>query len=124
MIQGSVVYRDDRFLNFDAALMIEVIEHLDPSRLNAMEQNILGYARPRRLIVTTPNREYNVLWESLPADTMRHRDHRFEWNRAEFQEWANRNAAKYGYAVTFQPIGPEHTDLGSPTQMAVFDIAG
>jgi len=123
LIQGSVVYRDDRFLDFDAALMIEVIEHLDPPRLNAMEQNIFGYARPRRLIVSTPNREYNAVWESLPAGNMRHRDHRFEWNRAEFQEWANHNAAKYSYAVTFQPIGPEHEQYGAPTQMAVFNLS-
>ncbi len=121
LIQGSVVYRDDRFLDFDAALMIEVIEHLDPPRLNAMEQNVFGYARPHRLIVSTPNREYNAVWESLPADTMRHRDHRFEWDRAEFQEWANRIAAHYGYTVTFQPIGPEHAAYGAPTQMAIFD---
>ena len=121
LIQGSVVYRDDRFLGFDAALMIEVIEHLDPPRLNAMEQNIFGYARPRRVIISTPNREYNVVWESLPADTLRHRDHRFEWNHAEFQEWANRTANQYDYAVTFHPIGPEHEQYGSPTQMAIFD---
>jgi 3' terminal RNA ribose 2'-O-methyltransferase Hen1 len=121
LIQGSVVYRDDRFLNFDAALMIEVIEHLDPPRLQAMEQNVFGYARPRRLIVTTPNREYNALWSSLPAGAMRHRDHRFEWSRTEFQEWANRTAERYGYGVTFQGIGPEHEAYGCPTQMAIFD---
>src|SRR5205085_9120810 len=79
LIQGSIVYRDDRFAGFDVASLVEVIEHLDPPRLKALEQVVFRHARPRRLIVTTPNADYNALWPSLPAGRFRHRDHRFEW---------------------------------------------
>jgi len=122
LFQGSLVYRDDRFCGFDAALLIEVIEHLDPPRLAALEAVVFRNARPRRVVVTTPNAEYNAKWPSLPAGKFRHRDHRFEWTRAQFWEWAERVAEQTGYAVTFQGIGPEDADLGSPTQMAVFDL--
>lgn len=121
LLQGSVVYRDDRFRGFDVALLIEVIEHLDPPRLTAMESVVFGHARPRRVVLTTPNAEYNVLWPTLPAGRFRHGDHRFEWTRAEFQQWAQRVAEQFGYAVAFQPVGPEDPMYGSPTQMAIFD---
>jgi len=75
-------------------------------------------------VVTTPNAEYNVRWESLPAGRFRHRDHRFEWTRLEFQEWAGRVAERFGYTVRFVPVGPEDPEVGSPTQMAVFTRAG
>lgn len=122
LLQGSVVYRDSRFSGFDAAVLIEVIEHLDAPRLAAMEQVVFRYARPRRVVVTTPNAEYNTTWPSLPAGKFRHRDHRFEWTRAEFQAWSSGVAATHGYTVTWQGIGPEDAALGSPTQMAIFDI--
>lgn len=121
LLHGSLVYRDDRFRNFDVALMIEVIEHLDSPRLAAMERVVLEHARPRRLVVTTPNAEYNVVWATLPAGKFRHGDHRFEWTRAQFQEWAKRAARQFGYNVTFQDIGPDCDSVGPPTQMAVFD---
>jgi 3' terminal RNA ribose 2'-O-methyltransferase Hen1 len=121
LLHGSLVYRDARFIGFDAALLIEVIEHLDPPRLNTAERVVFEHSRPRRVIITTPNAEYNATWPSLPAGKFRHGDHRFEWSRAEFQEWAVRTAAIYGYKVEFHPVGPESDALGSPTQMAVFD---
>jgi hypothetical protein len=46
---------------------------------------IFGETKPRLMIVTTPNVEFNVRFESLPAGRMRHGDHRFEWTRAEFR---------------------------------------
>ena len=72
------------------------------------------------MVLTTPNREYNVKWETLPAGQFRHRDHRFEWTRAEFQDWANRIATRFSYTVRFLPVGPEDALVGPPTQMAVF----
>ncbi len=122
LLQGSVVYRDDRFSGFDVALLIEVIEHLDPPRLTALERVVFRHARPRRVVLTTPNRDYNAVWPSLPAGRFRHRDHRFEWTRAEFREWVERVAAQQGYGVAFQGIGPEDAALGCPTQMVVFDL--
>ncbi|HEV2150440.1 MAG TPA: 3' terminal RNA ribose 2'-O-methyltransferase Hen1 [Longimicrobiaceae bacterium] len=121
LIHGSLMYRDPRIAGYDAAAVVEVIEHLDPPRLRAFERVLFEFARPGTVVMTTPNQEYNATWESLPAGAFRHRDHRFEWTRAEFQRWAGEVAERFGYAVRFLPVGPEDPALGSPTQMAVFD---
>ena len=97
------------------------VEHLDPPRLRAFERAIFEFARPGTVVVTTPNREYNVRWETLPAGKLRHRDHRFEWTRAEFRGWAERIAQAHGYTVRFLPIGPDDPEVGPPTQMGVFE---
>ena len=120
LIHGSLMYRDKRLDGFDAASVVEVVEHLDPPRLRAFERVLFEFARPDTIVLTTPNREYNVTWETLPAGTFRHADHRFEWNRQEFRTWAEGVAGRFGYAVRFLPVGPEHRELGSPTQMGVF----
>lgn len=121
LTHGALTYRDERLANFDAAAIVEVIEHLDPPRLKAFERVVFEHARPRMVVLTTPNREYNVIWESLPAGEFRHTDHRFEWTRAEFADWANNVAARFGYAVRLLPIGPEAPEVGTPSQMAVFE---
>lgn len=120
LIHGSLMYRDKRLEGFDAAAVVEVIEHLDPPRLSAFERVLFEFARPRTVVLTTPNREFNVTWETLPAGKFRHPDHRFEWNRQEFQAWAQGIAERFGYAVRFLPVGPEHSEYGPPTQMGVF----
>ena len=120
LIQGALTYRDKRLSGYDAATCIEVIEHLDPPRLSAFERVIFEFARPRTVVLTTPNVEYNVKFETLPAGKLRHRDHRFEWTRAEFQGWANEVCARHGYSVQFLAIGDEDAELGPPTQMGVF----
>jgi 3' terminal RNA ribose 2'-O-methyltransferase Hen1 len=120
LLQGSLTYRDRRLLGFDGAALVEVIEHLEPSRIGAFEQVIFDIARPSVVVLTTPNAEYNVRFERLPAGTLRHRDHRFEWTRDHFRGWADGVAQRSGYAVRYVPIGPEDDEVGSPTQMAVF----
>lgn len=120
LLLGSVVYRDRRFRDHDAAVLMEVVEHLDPSRLPAMEQVVFGDAAPRLVVVTTPNIEYNRHYEGLAEGEFRHADHRFEWTRAEFAAWADRVAAEHGYTVRHLPVGPEHPETGAPTQMGVF----
>ena len=120
LMHGSIVYRDSRLTGFDAAAVVEVIEHLDPPRLSAFERVLFEFARPGTVVITTPNVEYNSQWASLPAGRFRHRDHRFEWSRAQFESWCQRNADRFSYTVRFSPIGPENPDVGSPTQMAVF----
>ncbi|HEY3545086.1 MAG TPA: 3' terminal RNA ribose 2'-O-methyltransferase Hen1 [Propionicimonas sp.] len=120
LAQSSVTYRDARVAGFDAAVLMEVIEHVDPPRLPALERAVLGHARPRTLIVTTPNADYNVRFATLPAGTVRHHDHRFEWGRAEFHAWADAAAWAYGYTVELRPVGAEDDEVGPPTQMAVF----
>jgi 3' terminal RNA ribose 2'-O-methyltransferase Hen1 len=118
--QGALTYRDRRLRDFDALAVVEVIEHIDPPRLAAFEDALFGDARPRAAIITTPNVEYNVLFENLPADRLRHKDHRFEWTRAEFATWCAAVADRHDYAVTISGIGEPDDTFGSPTQMAVF----
>lgn len=120
LFQGSLTYRDKRLGGFDAACAIEVIEHIDPWRLDAFEHALFAAAAPACVVVTTPNAEYNVRFENLSAGKFRHRDHRFEWTRAQFERWANKVAERHGYAVAFVPIGPEDDEVGAPTQMGVF----
>ena len=120
LLHGSLIYRDQRLAGFDAAAVVEVIEHLDEPRSAAFERVLFEFAHPRTVIVTTPNVEYNVRFPTLPAGKFRHRDHRFEWTRTQFQEWAKRAAGRFAYTVTFVPIGPEDAELGPPTQMAMF----
>ena len=120
LLHGSLIYRDRRLEGFDAAAVVEVVEHLDPPRLSAFERVLFEFARPRTVVLTTPNREYNVTWENVGAERLRHPDHRFEWTRQEFQDWAEGIAGRFGYAVRFLPVGPEDAVLGPPTQMGVF----
>ena len=120
LIHGSLMYRDPRIAGFDAAAVVEVIEHLDPPRLRAFERVVFEFARPGTVVLTTPNRDYNVMWETLPAGEFRHRDHRFEWSREELQRWAGGIAERFGYTARFLPVGPEDAEAGSPTQMAIF----
>ena len=120
LIHGSLIYRDKRFNGYDAATLIEVIKHLDPNRLGALERVVFEFARPKLVIVTTPNIEYNILFESVPSSKLRHQDHRFEWTRKEFQDWANTVALRFNYQVYFQGIGDRDERVGTPTQMGIF----
>ncbi|MCX4987892.1 MULTISPECIES: 3' terminal RNA ribose 2'-O-methyltransferase Hen1 [unclassified Streptomyces] len=123
LFQGSLAYTDRRLKGYDAAVLSEVIEHLDLPRLPALEYAVFGSARPRTVLVTTPNVEYNVRWETLPAGHSRHGDHRFEWTREEFRSWAREVAGRHGYDVEFTPVGLDDPEVGPPTQMAVFTLA-
>jgi 3' terminal RNA ribose 2'-O-methyltransferase Hen1 len=120
LLQGSLTYRDRRLEGFDLAAIVEVIEHLDQSRLGSFERVVFAHAHPTHIVITTPNREYNVRFETLPVGTLRHRDHRFEWTRSEFEAWATGVASRHGYVFKLSPIGPVDDEVGSPTQMAVF----
>jgi 3' terminal RNA ribose 2'-O-methyltransferase Hen1 len=120
LIQGSLTYRDRRLAGYDAAIVIEVVEHIDPARLGAFERSLFHDARPATVILTTPNKEYNVRFPSLPAGELRHRDHRFEWTRAEFEQWAQGVGMRAGYSLELSGVGPVDSEVGCPTQMAVF----
>jgi 3' terminal RNA ribose 2'-O-methyltransferase Hen1 len=120
LMQGSLTYRDRRLEGFDAAAVVEVVEHLDPPRLEAFARVLFECARPGAVVLTTPNAEYNVRFDNLPAGALRHKDHRFEWTRTQFREWSEGVAARFGYAVRLASIGPRDPELGAPTQMAIF----
>jgi len=122
LFQGSLVYRDKRFLGYDAATVIEVIEHLDENRLEAFEKVLFKFARPQTVIVSTPNKEYNLHYSNLFEGNVRHKDHRFEWSRKEFETWALKVAENYGYNVRFLQVGDVDDEFGSPTQMGVFTL--
>lgn len=118
--RGGLSYRDPELRGWDAACLIEVIEHIDEPRLPALVDTVFGDARPATVVITTPNVEYNVLFEGMQPGAMRHRDHRFEWTRETFRAWAENVATRHGYTVAWRPIGEEHPTLGPPTQMAIF----
>jgi 3' terminal RNA ribose 2'-O-methyltransferase Hen1 len=120
LLQTSLVYRDSRLAGLDAAVLMEVVEHVDLPRLPALERAVFGEAAPRTVVVTTPNVEHNVRFEGLPAGTVRHHDHRFEWTRDQFRSWADGVGERYGYAARYVPVGPDDPEVGPPTQLAVF----
>ncbi|QGJ70659.1 Trans-aconitate methyltransferase [Planctomycetales bacterium 10988] len=121
LMHGSLMYRDRRLEGWDAAAVVEVIEHLNPPRIQAFERVLFEFAKPTTIVLTTPNREYNIVWESLPAGSFRHADHRFEWTREEFRTWAKDISKRYAYHCRFISIGPEYENYGPPTQMVVFE---
>lgn len=122
LFQGSLLYRDARLSGFDAAAVVEVIEHLEPDRLAAFERVLFEFAQPKHVILTTPNREYNQRYENLTEGKLRHGDHRFEWTRAEFQTWADQICERFGYKVRISGVGEPDPEVGSSSQMAVFSL--
>ena len=120
LIQGALTYRDRRLEGHDLAVLMEVIEHVDPERLDALERAVFVHVRPATVLVTTPNVEHNVRYDTLPAGQLRHRDHRFEWTRAQFAQWCAGVADRHGYRVELSGIGSDDAEVGAPTQMAVF----
>jgi 3' terminal RNA ribose 2'-O-methyltransferase Hen1 len=121
LLYGALTYRDLRLTGFDAAAVVEVVEHLDQTRLASFERALFEFTRPATVVVTTPNADYNVLFPGLAPGRLRHRDHRFEWTRAEFRAWTESVSARFGYAARIEGIGPEDAVHGAPSQMAVFD---
>lgn len=124
LLHGALTYRDDRLKGFDAATLVEVIEHLDPERLPALAEAVFGHARPRTVVVTTPNSEHNALFENMAPGAFRHPDHRFEWTRTEFGRWIADIEAAYGYKPVRSEIGEAHPQLGAPTQMVLLSRGG
>ena len=124
LMQASLTYRDKRFEGYDCACMIEVIEHIEPIRIPAVERSVFEFASPHTVIVTTPNREYNANYENMQEDALRHHDHRFEWTRKEFEEWTGHICEKFGYSCEISGIGSVDEKLGTPTQMGVFTKNG
>lgn len=120
LLQGALTYRDARLRGFDAAALVEVIEHIEPERLTHVEMAVFGDARPKSVLVTTPNAEYNVLFEGLGAGRFRHADHRFEWTRAEFERWCAHIRDAFGYDYRIVPLGEIDPQYGAASQMGVF----
>ncbi|MCI5751890.1 MAG: 3' terminal RNA ribose 2'-O-methyltransferase Hen1 [Oscillospiraceae bacterium] len=124
LMQASLTYRDKRFEGYDCACAVEVIEHIEPMRIPAFERAIFEFAAPRTVIITTPNIEYNANYEHMKENSLRHGDHRFEWTRAEFRQWAEHICGKFGYSCEISGIGDTDEKFGTPTQMGVFTKNG
>lgn len=122
LFQGSLTYKDQRLEDYDAATLVEVIEHLDENRLRALERVVFEFAKPKTVVLTTPNAEYNIAYKNMKTGTMRHHDHRFEWTREEFESWAKEVAQRNNYQVKFLPVGDVIEEIGAPTQMGIFMI--
>jgi 3' terminal RNA ribose 2'-O-methyltransferase Hen1 len=120
IVQGALTYRDNRIEGFDAAALVEVIEHIEPDRLASVERVVFEFARPALVVVTTPNREYNAKFEGMQPGQLRHADHRFEWTRGEFQAWVGGITDRFGYTAGIEAVGEEDATLGPPSQMAIF----
>jgi 3' terminal RNA ribose 2'-O-methyltransferase Hen1 len=120
LIQGSLMYRDRRLVGYDGAAVVEVVEHLDPPRLAAFERVLFEVARPTTIVLTTPNRDYNVRYPTLTADKLRHADHRFEWTRSEFRTWVGTIDERFGYGSRIEAIGPDDPEVGAPSQLVCF----
>jgi len=120
LLQGALTYTDSRLQGFDVATVVEVIEHLDPERLDVFAEVVFGRISSPSVVLTTPNREYNANFERLDARGLRHDDHRFEWTRGEFEAWARDISERFGYGVEVSAVGPVDPVHGPPTQMAVF----
>jgi small RNA 2'-O-methyltransferase len=116
--EGSITDAQKDLPSVDAVALVETIEHLNPSRLSRLERAVFGL-HPDRVAITTPNREYNVVY-GIAAGEYRHPHHRFEWDRRRFEAWAGGVAVRNGCNVRFEGIGAAHAWYGTPTQMAVF----
>jgi small RNA 2'-O-methyltransferase len=121
LINGSYTEPQPALCDYDVAAMVETIEHVKPVALSAVEQSVFGQMRPRAVYLTTPNREYNPLF-GLQAGEFREADHKFEWDRAKFGQWAHGVSRRNGYEVVLGGIGDEDPDLGPPTQTAYFSL--
>ncbi len=124
LMQASLTYRDKRFEGYDCACVVEVIEHIEPMRIPAFERSVFEFAAPKTVILTTPNREYNVNYERMEENALRHGDHRFEWTREEFRAWTEHICEKFGYSCEISGIGDSDETHGTPTQMGVFTKNG
>ena len=120
LIHGSLMYRDARIAGFDAAAIVEVIEHLDLARLAAFERVVFDFARPNYVVLTTPNVEWNKTFDLENTGEFRHDDHRFEWTREEFKSWCDQICERFRYRVEISGIGEEHPEFGAPSLMGVF----
>jgi len=119
LVNGSYTDPQPSLEGYDAAAMVETIEHIKPHLLSAAERVVFGEMRPRIVYLTTPNREYNPLY-GLGPDEFRERDHKFEWDRAKFAQWVQGVAGRNGYRVSLGGIGDEDPELGPPTQTVYF----
>jgi len=120
LIHGSMTDTTPEMANYDCAVLLEVIEHVDPERLSVLERTVFGIMRPATLVITTPNADFNPLL-GVPYRRFRNVDHRFEWGHAKFHRWAQRVADRNGYRVACSDVAGNHPILGGPRQMANFE---
>jgi small RNA 2'-O-methyltransferase len=118
LIHGSIAHSPVDLAGFDAAVLVETIEHVDPDRLSVIERSVFQEMRPATVVITTPNSDFNPLL-GVPAHRFRHPDHRFEWGREKFRLWVEGVANRNDYASSYRDVGGAHPVHGGATQMAI-----
>lgn len=139
LIKGDISLPSDYFIeqacyentNLDCVSMVEIIEHMYPDVLEKAMETVFMKLKPRIIIVTTPNIEYNIVFENLQAEgnekrsKFRHWDHKFEWTRKEFQEWCEILLNKYTdyELICYDGLGlppDDNEGVGHCSQIAIF----
>jgi len=124
VVKADITKNDPLFQNLDAITCIELIEHLPAEQLKCFPATVFGFFKPRIVIISTPNREFNVLFPTLKDGRFRHWDHKFEWTRDQFQPWCHDICKSYGYTVEFSGVGQTSDQtthhVGFCTQIAIF----
>ncbi|KAJ0975736.1 hypothetical protein J5N97_017701 [Dioscorea zingiberensis] len=134
LYDGSITEFDSRLCGFDIGTCLEVIEHMEEHQAHLFGDVALSLFRPRVLIVSTPNYEYNSILQrsSLPSKEddpddksvpcrFRNFDHKFEWTREQFEHWARSLASRHNYSVVFSGVGGSgDIEPGFASQIAVF----
>lgn len=118
LIHGSIADPPRVLAGFDAAVLVETIEHVDPDRLSMVERSVFHHMRPSTVVMTTPNGDFNPLL-GVPSHRFRHPEHRFEWGRVKFRSWAEGVARRHGYAVVCRDVAGAHPVYGGASQMAL-----
>lgn len=136
LYEGSITVLDSRVYGFDIGTCLEVIEHMEEDQACLFGDMVLSSFCPKILIVSTPNYEYNVILQKhdiskqeddgddnsqLQSCKFRNHDHKFEWTREQFQNWATNLASKHDYSVEFDGVGGvAGVEPGFASQIAVF----
>ncbi|XP_050674299.1 small RNA 2'-O-methyltransferase isoform X2 [Leptidea sinapis] len=124
LFQGNAADPDYRLIGCDAVIAIEMIEHMLPHDLERFVHTVFGFIKPRIVILTTPNADFNVMFKALENNGLRRLDHFFEWSRSQFNDWCSNIVDRYpNYTVTCKGIGPGPPDtlrLGCCSQLALF----
>ena len=115
----------DALKGFNAVTCVELIEHLHPSDVSKLKENVFGFIAPQLVIISTPNADFNVLFGN--GAKLRHWDHKFEWSAKDFRTWCDKVCVQYPYTVEYDGVGlaPEgKQQVGFCTQFAVFHRSG
>ena len=91
---GSFLKENNEFRQYDCIIGIEIIEHLFEDEINVLSKIIFSKIKPKVIIFTTPNIEYNINLPILHGG-FRNIDHKFEFNPKELNQYGKSICLKY-----------------------------